>query len=131
MSSLAGCIQHSPKGQHGSGQRVTFPLNRETKPWFHRDGSVFAIAPILASFRNRALAAALWPKPHYASERTGDWCHIFAFTQPAPAMINKRVINKILAHREGDRWQNPRLLTESESQRLSGRLIWALNDNDD
>lgn len=99
--------------------------------WFHRDGSVFAIAPILASFRSWTLAAALWPNPHFASERTGDWGHIFAFHRPAPAMISKRAINKILGHREGDRWQNPRLLTESQSQELSDRLIWALKDNND
>ena len=57
---------------------------------------------------------ALRPNPHFASERTGDWCQIFAFHEPAPAMISKRVINKILGHREGDRWQNPRLLTSSK-----------------
>src|SRR6516225_3538976 len=56
--------------------------------WFHRDGAVFAIAPILASFRSRTLATALWPNPHHASERTGDWGHVFAFHQPAPAMIS-------------------------------------------
>src|SRR5262245_62993513 len=58
--------------------------------WFHRDGSVFAIAPILASFRNCTLAAALWPNPHFASERAGDWCYIFAFHQPAAAMVSKK-----------------------------------------
>jgi hypothetical protein len=99
--------------------------------WFHRDGSVFAIAPILASFHNCALAAALWPNPHFASERAGDWCRIFAFHQPAAAMVSKKVINKILGHREGDRWQNPRLLTEAESQELNRRLIWSLKNSDD
>ena len=98
--------------------------------WFHRDGAVFAIAPILASFRSRTLATALWPNPHHASERTGDWGHVFAFHQPAPAMISKRMINRILGHRAGDRWQNPRLLTESESQKLHGQLIWALKDDE-
>lgn len=49
--------------------------------------------------------------------------------QPAPATISKEVVNKILGHREGDRWQNPRLLTESESQGLTGRLTWTLRQD--
>lgn len=58
--------------------------------WFHRDGFVFGIAPILASFSNSTLATALWPNPHYASERTGDWCHIFAFTSPRLPRLARR-----------------------------------------
>ena len=86
--------------------------------YFHSGQSVFAVAEVVVIIPGaHGIAGRLWP----------GWTDSFVFTvtPPVPANITKADVNALLDYHI-DRWQGPRLLDESKSARLAGRVGLAL-----